>query len=326
MPSSLSSFRPAPARPSARALALFGALWLGAGGCLPGDQRPAPGVVTVRIVGPEGLEARVPFTTDDGWAVTFDRVLVASFGVQESYSLNDLGGPEAGVGADCERYYDTSMVALYDLVAPGEKSLGRFAGLGECSFSVNWGWSTRPFDVLGPGVTQEDVTRVVTPTGGLSDELPVLSVVGVASKAGTSKSFTLPVSRFEGPCGSLGGRLLARLVEAGSLDLPITLHPERLLLDHAQLSMARSRFGPLAEADDLGDGDGAVTREEVAARGLDQLADARGAYTLPLGGVSPVFPPPEDVAAPRVSLLDFLGLQAHYVFSEGEDDLCDAGR
>ncbi|HEU4405404.1 MAG TPA: hypothetical protein VFS43_08960 [Polyangiaceae bacterium] len=294
---------------------------LGAGACLPGDQRPAPGVATVWLAAAEGVEARAPFVDRDGWAVTFDRVLVSSYGVQESYG-SSFGGPWVEGGEGCERYYDTSMAALYDVVVPGERLVGRFAGLGTCGFGVRWGWGGE-FDVLGPGVTDEDARRVlVDPRSNLHEGWPILYVIGAAQKGASTKSFALPFSSFSflGGCEGEGAPFKADLVEGVAIDKWVTVHPEWLFFDHRDRSVAKLRFGPLADADDggEGDGDGVITPAELAKRDLSELRDADGAYTLPPSGV-PYFPPGgDDEGGP--SLLDFLHWQARYVFEEEGDN------
>lgn len=313
--------------PSLGALAL-GALALGAG-CLPGDERPAPGVASVWLEGAEGLEAGAPFLTEDGWSITFERAVVASSGVRQYY----LDAPGFGVGGElgggCEVYYETSMVALYDVVAPGPRPLGRYAGLGDCGFGVSWGRFGGPVDVLGPGVSREDAARVAVDAGtGEPQGTPALYAAGVARKGAARTSFAWAVSTlaFLGNCGGpeeVPFRL--RLGEGESTDVRATVHPERLFLDRAVGPAARLRFDPIADADERGDADGEVTRAELHRVPLAGLGAEPGAYELRDGGFGG-FPPPspgDEGWAP--SLLDFVNAQARTVFADGERSLCADG-
>jgi hypothetical protein len=322
------------AGPRGLAAALALAAGLAAGSCLPGDERPDPGVASAWLSAGQWLEQRAPFVTDDGWSIVFERVLVASSGVSESYNLSPgFGGP---LGDGCESYYDTTMIALYDVVVPGPKLIGRLAGLGACGFGVNWyapPVSIAPFDVLGPGVTADDANRVVTPVAGefngfgssdehgAGDARPVLYLVGVASKEERAKSFALPFSSLLS-FGACGYDAFAVFLEEGKpLDVSVSVFPERIFFDNVAFDQARPRFDPFAAADDRGDGDGVVTRAELAARHLTEFAGEGGAYQVSeIGG--PLFPGPEGGMGGQLSLLDFINWQAQYVFLKSPSQLC----
>ncbi|HEU4536660.1 MAG TPA: hypothetical protein VFS00_21190 [Polyangiaceae bacterium] len=316
--------RPAPRRRAAgpRALGLAAAL-ASAGGCLPGDERPPPGIVSVSLEGAPGLDARAPVTTDDGWAVTFDRVLVASSGVSEEGSSETTAD---GV-SPCEGYYDTSMRAIYDLVVPGPRPLGNFAGLGECGFNVSWGRLGLSPDVLGPGVSLDDVRAIAASAQATGSRgLPALYVAGSATDGTRQKSFAWPFSPrvlFFGACGR-PRRALAfrrRFDEGAALAAAVTVHPAWLFADVADGPAPRLRFGPLADADERGDGDGAITRAELEKLPLADLAGGDGTYAL-----LPSTPPPLDAEGnPRPpALIDFVGLLAGRAFYNDGRDPCSA--
>jgi hypothetical protein len=314
---------PAHPRPASRTLlrpaglALAAALGLGADGCLPDDERPPPGVVTVWLEGAEGLEQRVPFVTDDGWSITFDRVFVASSGV------DDEDGDEAEDGASpCTFYYDTEMRAVYDVAVPGPRLLGHFGGLGECDVEVEWGRFGLSPDVLGPGVSTDDVRSIVVNAilAG-SRGAPALYVTGAASKGDRRKSFAWPFSRrfTSGLCGLERDEPFFRrhLGVSAALDAVVTVHPEWLFADALDLAAARLRFDPLAAADDRGDGDGQVTRAELEQHPLIELTSDNGTYTLPPD--TPPFTTPSGTPRPP-ALLDFVNLQAgHTFYNDGRD-------
>jgi hypothetical protein len=302
-------------------LALVAALELGAGACLPGDQRPPPGVVSVWLEGAEGLEGRVPLLTDDGWSITFERVLVASSGVIEQ---SDDDATNADGSLVCEIYYDTSMRAIYDLVVPGARPLGHVAGLGDCRFDTRWGRFGFAADVLGPGVSLDDIQTIIAKLQGSGVRgVPTLYVAGTASQGARQKTFAWPFSPrgIFGGCGQGRGVLAFRrqLDASAAFDATVTVHPSWLFADMAYSSTARLRFDPLADADDRGDGNGEVTRAELEKRPLLALTEASGAYAMPLDG------PPlidADGAARAPTLLDFVGLQVGHLFYNDEIDPC----
>jgi hypothetical protein len=319
--------------PGLRVLALT-ALWLGAGACLPGDERPPPGVVSVWLEGAEGLEARTPLVTDDGWSITFDQVLVASSGVEdreEEGAEDDGGGGLFGTDNDdggplCTFYYETSMRAVYDLVVPGPRPLGHFGGLGVCAFEVDWGRLGPTPDLVGPGVSVDQLRRIVE--GLLATGVrgtPGLYVAGVASKGDLQKTFALPFSpRFLYSACGYGRAALAsqKSLEANvALETVITVHPEWLFSDTLREATPFLRFDPLANADIQGDDDGEVTRAELEKIPLADLTGVDGIYVWPAG-----VPQPTDLeGVPRqASYLDFINLLAGRTFYTDGRDPCSA--
>ncbi|HEU4410844.1 MAG TPA: hypothetical protein VFS43_36665, partial [Polyangiaceae bacterium] len=313
--------------PGPRALALAAVLALGAGRCLPDDERPPPGVVTVWLEGAEGLGAGAPVVTDDGWSITFERVLVASSGVEDR---EEEGADEDGLFASddggplCAYYYETEMRAIYDVAAPGRWLLGHFGGLGECGFDVEWGRLGLSPDVLGPGVSIDEVRRIVAGVAAAGGRgVPALYVAGVATKGDRRKSFAWPFSprSIFGACGRGRDALtFRRQLDAGSAhDALVTVHPEWLFADAVDPAKARLRFGPVADADDRGDGDGDVARAELEDFALSVLAGGDGTYAWPDDVPQPIDP----VSGPRKpSHFDFINLQAGHVLHHDGRDPC----
>ena len=98
-----------------------GGLFLGALfvlGCLPGDTRPEPGHVFVTAA-PSASSVN-GFTTDDGWAIRFERLLVGLGNI----SLESEG---------CNEYSGSGYDRLFDFTVPTvPKKLGEAYGLGAC--------------------------------------------------------------------------------------------------------------------------------------------------------------------------------------------------
>ncbi len=301
-------------------LAPAAALGLAAAACLPGDERPPPGVVEVRLEGVGGLEARAPFEARDGWRIVFDRVIVATAGVEEQV---DEGDPSDDEPPPCTFYYHTAMRAIYDLTVPGPRLLGHFGGLGDCDFDVAWGRVGLSPDVLGPGVSAEDLEGILEEVAAVDRGAPALYVAGALTRFGgerkTFRWFFSPRFVF-GACGRGRGALtVRRRLDAGaSLELVVTAHPELLFADNTDLAVAALLGGALAEADDEGDGDGEIERSELERLALGPLGRI-GQYEMPRGA-PPLLDP---LGNPRdASLLDFLSLQVGHVFQFDGRDPC----
>jgi hypothetical protein len=308
--------------------ALAGLSALVPAGCLPTDERPAPGVVKVWLEAGEGVEQRRPFVTADGWLVTFERVLISSQGVRERTSSRER---LADGGGECDLYYETSLQTLYDVVAPGPKILGRLAGLGRCRFGPSWNRFDGSFDLLGPGVSADDMQRALA---DLQSEGPAgFFVVGTASKGVQSKTFAWPFSLqfFDDSCDRDAPVFRADLKEGDDVDFVVTLRPDRLLFDRLEGSSGVRRFDVIAAADDEGAGnaDGVVSLEELGAVSLaqiDQLAQGDGSsYRLSPGRLYPAPTPTPGSDRPSFegpSLLSFLSLQVLYSLHDGQRSLC----
>jgi hypothetical protein len=152
-------------------------------GCLPTDTRPVPAHVTVRVERDRELgDGPASFTSDDGWEVTLEELLV---------SMGDTGME----GENCNDYSQASYWRLIDLNRPGLQKLGELYGLNDCTLA--FGVSVPDEDtVLGKGVTAADLefmrtasVSVSSETGPTTAQGMSLHVVGRAQKDGTTVSF-----------------------------------------------------------------------------------------------------------------------------------------
>lgn len=118
---------------------LFVGAFLGSG-CLPGDTRPEPGHVFVTA---EPTDATVHgFTTDDGWTMRFERILM-------SLGYLTLGGD------DCVVYGQAIYARFFDFAVPGAQKLGEVYGRGPCDLQFVW-WTPEQSALLGKGVSEDD--------------------------------------------------------------------------------------------------------------------------------------------------------------------------
>ncbi|MBN1610646.1 MAG: hypothetical protein JW940_28715 [Polyangiaceae bacterium] len=152
-------------------------------GCLPADTRPVPAHVTVRVErDPELGDGPASFTSDDGWKVTLQELLVS------------IGDTEL-LGDKCTDYSESGYRRLLDLNRPGLQKLGELFGLNDCT--LVFGVSVPHDDtVLGKGVTADDLefmntasVAVSSESGPTTAEGMSLHVVGQAEKDGTTVSF-----------------------------------------------------------------------------------------------------------------------------------------
>ena len=236
-------------------------------GCLPGDTRPDPASLLLAV--DTSAASRDGVTTADGWAVSFDRVLVG------------LGDASLD-GSACNAYANARYDRVFSAPAEGAQKLSLVYGLGQCALRLRLR-SPSSDTLLGLGVTSGDVATLRTPgtdawyaqlaatsggrdgpTSGLGGT--ALLVVGQARKGDLAKRFSWS---FRGSitlreCGIAtedGGVTTALDLHGGEvLDLPITLAPEELFrLAEGSEGLL---FDPFAAAD--ADDDGAITLAELA--------------------------------------------------------------
>jgi hypothetical protein len=166
-----------------KALALTVAACAALVGCLPADTRPVPAHVVVRVErDPELGDGPASFTSDDGWEVTLEELLV---------SIGNTGLE----GERCNNYSEARYRRLLDLNRPASQKLGELYGLNDCTLA--FGVSVPHDDtVLGKGVTADDLefmstasVPVSSETGPTTAEGMSLHIMGQAQKDGTTVSF-----------------------------------------------------------------------------------------------------------------------------------------
>lgn len=249
-------------RPS---LALVGAL-LATANCLPKDTRPPPSRVRLTASASADTKAgALAEPTADGWDIAFDQVLVS------------LGRASLD-GDDCSVYSEPRYGRVLSLIgAPDAQKISDSYALGRCDFGFAIGNATED-SLLGVGATPQDLALLRTAGrdryGGPSGVSMFVS--GSAHQGDRRLSFAWSFrgrARYrecqavlEGvPQGSLS------LKEDGDVTLDVTLHAEALFAESASEPSSALRFDPMARADELGNGDGEVTLDELSLVPLSDL-------------------------------------------------------
>lgn len=234
-----------------------------AAGLLLGCSSEETGTVTFTTWGEDYIESGIPAGDEgfvDGWSVEYDKFLVAF----ANLAIADAAGNVA-VSSD-EQF-------VVDNVQPGRKQLVSFGDLEAKA------WPEVSYEIRPP-------TSAATLIRATSDDLELLVeggyslyVEGTANKGEVSKTFALGFSIATGyhDCrAETGGKQTAGIVvTSGSENVSeLTTHGDHLFYDRLQGSAGTNletslRFEAIARADDEGDGDGAITAEELAAQGLD---------------------------------------------------------
>lgn len=241
--------------------ALLGSLGIGTlllHGCLPGDSRPEPGRVYVST---EASAASVEgFTTDDGWKIRFDKLIVGLGNVQLA-------------GDDCNNYANAGYDRLFNFTLPGAQKLGEVYGLDGCEIRFRL---RPPSDdsLLQNGVTSADrefmrELNIIGDPAQLPTEGPpprtAVYAVGTATRNAQIKYFEWKfIARYTlTDCANVvDGKknTFLHLKAADDLRPILSFHAEDLFRDGISVDATR-RFDALAAAD--ADADGQVTLEEL---------------------------------------------------------------
>lgn len=230
---------------AARAGVAAAVLCLGAVGC-----SSAPGTLEIRIYGEDFIEKGIPAEEfSDGWAVTFEHFLVSvsRAEVAQGHGAAALAAPERRV---------------YDLVVP---SMGRGALV--ASGMVPGGSYDHVAYAIGPaatgatGGTGTDATLVQSMVGAGD----AVRVAGKATRAGRTVAFEWAfTSTVVHACHT------ASDVDGGTSKAELTIHGDHLFYDDLVARAPNLAFELIAAAD--GNGDGQVTRDELAARDITREA------------------------------------------------------
>lgn len=254
-------------------------------GCLPGDIRPEPGRVYVTA---EASSATTEgFSTDDGWTIRFDKLLVGLGNV-------DLEGDA------CNDYSSGGYDRLYNFTLPGAQKLGDVYGLAGCEIQFRLR-SPSSDSILQNGVTAADreFMRFVNVLEPLPmDGPPPRTAVyarGMATRNAEKKRFDWKfVARYTlTDCANVvdGKKNTFFQLKAGDDFRPvIQFHGEDLFREGIAADAAR-RFDLLAAADMNADGD--ITLEELVSvpapvleemdGGVADAGSADGGAAIPLG-------------------------------------------
>lgn len=244
---------------------LFAALVLGA--CLPKDTRPPPAHLRFTASPAQSLASKDAITTtEDGWELTFSRVL-ATLG---RVSLN---------GDSCNDYSDARYSRVLSLVgAPPFDKISESYGLGHCDFAFSI-LNAESDSLLGATATADDVAFLRTPgedkyagPSGVS-----VYIEGQAVRGDERKAFAWKFRgrvRFEECADRVDGELVPglELAQEAEVNVDVVLAPEAVFSDSVDPSLAKLRFDAIAAADDLaGDADGEVTLDELGQVPLAEL-------------------------------------------------------
>jgi hypothetical protein len=243
--------------------------------CLPADDRPVPGNLTLTVA--PSTATLQGFTTADDWSVRFERVLIAV----GRASFNDL----------CTSYSEANYDRIFDLSVEAPQKLSTLYGIGDCD--LRFGINAPSVDaLLGDRVTEADKTQMrsegsdpYAPRSGIA-----LLVRGNARKGDVQKTFEFafrPRVRFDRcnePRDEDGGEapaadLAVHLRSGETQTARVRIEVESLFRDDPKSVNPTFRFGPFADADK--NGDGVVTLEELRAVPVGALTDA-GAFDTTL--------------------------------------------
>ena len=225
--------------------------------CLPNDSRPTPGSVLVNATS-DGVTKTGIASTVDGWAISFERVLVA------------IGNVELD-GDHCVVYSDSGYNRILDMSVEGPQKVSLVYALGHCGFGFRVA-SPNVNTLLGEGAaeTEKDAMRTGASDDYVDDRGIGIYVRGHASKGEVTKSFEwsfrLRASYRRCVASSdidVGEGVVLESGKAQSIDIGVS--PGRLFGAERNVLQPAPRFQTFADADTLtGNDDGAVTLDELA--------------------------------------------------------------
>jgi hypothetical protein len=222
-------------------------------GCLPSDDRPPPGNVTFTVS--PSAAVRDGVTTDDGWRLSFSRLM--------------LGIGRTGLSDSCTEYAEPRYDRLLDVTKGSGQKLSIIYGLGRCD--VRFRIAPPSLDaVLGTGVTPSDKLFMGTyGTDPYARNTVSVRVEGRAERDGVVEQFRWSFrqnTRYTEcrAAGDAGDQLPITLVGDESIIRDISIHGEALFRDEPEPE-AHIRFSPFAAADlSFGNADGVVDFDELA--------------------------------------------------------------
>lgn len=144
--------------------------------CVPADTRPVPATLNLAVAASPGTADGL--VTADGWALSFDRVL--------------LGIGRSSISSSCARYSEASYDRLLEVSRRGPQKLSVIFGIGHCDVRFRVGAPSSEA-LLGEGTSDADAVRMRTRAkdrwvnrGGVA-----LEVLGSARRGGVTKEFDL---------------------------------------------------------------------------------------------------------------------------------------
>ncbi|HVH47541.1 MAG TPA: hypothetical protein VM925_34635 [Labilithrix sp.] len=241
--------------------------------CVPASEKRQPAGAAGFFTEPSAGARGEPFTTEDGWTVRFEKVVLQAF-VSACHATEGGGSGYDGTG----EYY------LWN-AEQREEIFVRALNVGPCGVNaaltgtfIGRNHDEHFDEVVNIDVSDEDATRFQHVSddnahnrNGYGSSSPQLLVVVRAEKAGRVVTFDIAFGSFVFVARGVRASVIVR---ADALTtVPLGVDPERLLTD--QHDGSRLRFDPIANADS--DGDGRVTVAELAAApaipGTDENTD-----------------------------------------------------
>lgn len=216
------------------------------------------GAVSFDTWGEEYIEEQIPASEfEDGWSVTFDKLLINIGHVAVADAAGVTGAKMEGT-------------IVFDHKLPGVKPVFSAQDLEaraweKVSFEVP---VTGPEAALSDGVTEADRQLLV-------DAKASVYVIGAATKGAETKTFewSFPVGTLYDDCeGDRDGKKTegALVTNGGTEQMQLTIHGDHFFYDDLQSANAVLRFDPIAAAD--ADMDGAVTLDELSQIQLKDIA------------------------------------------------------
>jgi len=225
-------------------------------GCGSDDSDAAgSGTAAFNVYGEDFIEQGIPAEeVEDGWDITFDRFLLVLGPVTVADSV-------AGDGESL------AARTLYDMTAEGPHQVGT---TGELEAR---GWDEIGFDIAPIGDDTERHASASAADQTLMEENGyAVYVEGSATKADVTKTFRwgfTETTEYRG-CTEVDeageeARVGILITNGGVTDVQLTIHGDHFFYDDLTAANAVLRFDPLAMADELGNADGEVTRQELDA-------------------------------------------------------------
>ncbi len=234
---------------SALALSLFSA-------CSSDDSDAVgSGTAEFSVYGEDFIEQGIPAEeVEDGWDITFDRFLLVL-------------GPVVVADSTAGEGETLAARTLYDMTGEGPHQVGT---TGELEAR---GWDEIGFDIAP---IDDDTERHASASAAdqtlMEENGYAVYVEGSASRGDVTKTFRWGFSEtteYRG-CTEVDeagqeARVGLLITNGGVTDVQLTIHGDHFFYDDLTAANAVLRFDPIAMADDLGNADGEVTRQELDA-------------------------------------------------------------
>lgn len=233
-------------------------------GCGSEDESGGTGRARFTVWGEEYIEQGIPEAElADGWSVQYDSFLVVLGHVTVATSGGETGAHLEGT-------------QLFDLVTPGPHEVGTTDAIASKTWdAVSYAFAPIDADTRLHASASDDDRKSMQ-----AAQASVL-VRGSASKGAVGKTFewAFPTSVVFADCVAEhdGKETHGVSLPAGGVEnVELTIHGDHLFYDDLASPDAVLRFDAMARADDEGDADGVVTREELGAVALVTIAE--GSY------------------------------------------------